>query len=39
MISLRRLAWWIWFIAVIVVYSAVLVLIGYLGFEAMRLGL
>jgi hypothetical protein len=39
MIPLRRIAWWIYFITVIVVYSAFLVLLGYLGFEAMRLGL
>jgi hypothetical protein len=39
MIPLRRIAWWIYFVGTIVVYSAVLVLLGYLTYEAMRLGL
>ena len=37
--TLRRLAWWIYFLGVFLIYFAVLVLVGYLGFEAMRLGL
>jgi hypothetical protein len=37
--TLRRLAWWIYAITVYVISAAVLALLGYLTYEAMRLGL
>jgi hypothetical protein len=37
--TLRRILWWIYFSTVMVLYAAFLLLVGYLAYEAMRLGL